>query len=86
MRDIVDVMQELVHQPKFWQHLGTSRTIGQPGTYFDSPAFKELNKRTGGELMKRLYGRYINSCYELGVDGVELLHLTNHSALMAFIR
>lgn len=86
MRDITDVIQELVHQPKFWSNMGTSRSFGQPGTYFDSQAFQDLNNRTGGELVKKLHGRYINCVYELGVDGVELLHLTNHSAIMAFLR
>jgi len=78
--DPVEAVQELFYQPEFAAARGTGRTYNK-GSWYASQHYKDLNSATNGQM-----DRPENSAYDLGVDGVELMHTVNNSTIMAFMR
>ena len=81
MLDPCEAVQENFYQPGFAQLRGTARTYDKVGSWWASQHYRDLNAATGGELDKPH-----NSAYDLGIDGVELMHAVQHTTTLGFLR
>lgn len=81
MLDPCEAAQENFYQPGFAQLRGSARTYDQVGSWWASQHYRDLNAATGGELDKKQ-----NSAYDLGIDGVELMHSVQHTTTLGFLR
>lgn len=79
--DPCEAVQENMYQPEFAELRGTARTYDKIGTWYASQHYQDLNAATNGEL-----DRPYNSAYDLGIDGVELMHSVQHATLLGFMR
>jgi len=77
--DPTEAVQELFYLPEFAALRGGARTYDKVCSWFASQHYKDLNSATQGQM-----DMPENSAYDLGVDGVELMHTVTNSTIMAF--